>query len=78
MHFFNITSLLLVVAAAHAVNAHTCFTNFFVDGINQGDGTCVRMSNDNDRATNPLHDITGNDMACGTLGSLWCHGLGRC
>lgn len=69
MHFSNIKSLLLAVAAAQAVNAHTCFTNFFVDGVNQGDGTCVRMSNINDKATNPLHDITGNDMACGTLES---------
>ncbi|MCJ1271945.1 hypothetical protein MMC22_011850 [Lobaria immixta] len=68
MHFSNIKSVLLAVAAAQAVNAHTRFTNFYVDGVNQGDGTCVRMSNINDEATNPVHGITGNDMACGVNG----------
>ena len=67
MRFSNIKSVVLAVAAAQAVDAHTRFTNFFVDGVNQGDGTCVRMSNINDQATNPVHGITGNDMACGTF-----------
>ena len=65
MHFFNINCLLLAVAAAQVADAHTRFTNFFVDDVNQGDGTCVRMSNINDKATNPVKGITGNDMACG-------------
>ena len=67
MRFSNIKSVVLAVAAAQAVSAHTRFTNFFVDGVNQGDGTCVRMSNINSQATNPVHGITGNDMACGTF-----------
>lgn len=67
MRFSNIKSVVLAVAAAQAVNAHTVFTNFYVDGVNQGDGTCVRMSNVNSKATNPVNDITGNDMACGTF-----------
>lgn len=69
MHFSNLKSVLLAVAAAQVVNAHTRFTNFYVDGVNQGDGTCVRMSNINDQATNPVHGITSNDMACGTFRS---------
>lgn len=68
MLFHNFKGVLLAVAAARMVDAHTRFTNFFVDGVNQGDGTCVRMSNINSEATNPLHGITGNDMACGVNG----------
>lgn len=57
--------VLLAVATAQVANAHTAFTNFFVDGVPQGDGTCVRMSNVNENATNPIHGITSDDMACG-------------
>lgn len=65
MHFTNIKGVLLAVAAAQVVDAHTRFTNFFVDDISQGDGTCVRMSNINSQATNPVKGITSDDMACG-------------
>lgn len=65
MHFTNIKGVLLAVAVAQVVDAHTRFTNFFVDDVNQGDGTCVRMSNINAQATNPVKGITGEDMACG-------------
>lgn len=65
MHFTNIKGVLLAVAAAQVVHAHTRFTNFYVDDVNQGDGTCVRMSNINSQATNPVKGITGDDMACG-------------
>ena len=59
---------LLAAGTAQLIHAHTAFTNFFVDGINQGDGTAVRMSNDNAKATFPLPDITSPDMACGVNG----------
>ena len=68
MHLTILRNLLLATAAAQAVDAHTTFTNFFVDDVPQGDGTCVRMSNDIDKATFPIRPIgavTGNDMACG-------------
>ena len=69
MHFHGISSVLLLAAATRAVKAHTTFTNFFVDNVPQGDGTCVRMSNNIDQATFPIRPIgavTSNDMACGT------------
>lgn len=65
MRLNGIQNLLLAVVAARAVDAHTAFTNFFVDGAPQGDGTCVRMSNINKEATNPIDGITSDDMACG-------------
>lgn len=73
MYFHGISSVLLVAAALGAVNAHTTFTNFFVDNVPQGDGTCVRMSNNIDQATFPIRPIgavTSNDMACGTSAAL--------
>lgn len=65
MHFFNVKGVVLAAAAAQLVSSHTAFTNFYVDGANMGNGTCVRMSNDQEHATNPLKTITGDDMACG-------------
>ena len=61
----------MTVAAATAVNAHTLFTNFFVDNVPQGDGTCVRMSDNIQEATFPIRPIgavTSEDMACGVNG----------
>lgn len=71
MHFANINGVLLALAAANTVNAHTLFTNFFVDDVPQGDGTCVRMSDNIQEATFPIRPIgavTSEDMACGVNG----------
>ncbi|KAL8948487.1 MAG: hypothetical protein Q9222_005330 [Ikaeria aurantiellina] len=68
MPSFNLKALLLAAAALRAVSAHTTFTNFYVDGAPQGDGTCVRMSNNIPQATFPIKPITSQDMACGVNG----------
>lgn len=68
MHSAVLRSVLLAITVAQAVNAHTAFTNFFVDDVPQGDGACVRMSDKINEATSPIRPIggvTGNDMACG-------------
>lgn len=57
--------LLSILALASAATAHTMFTTFFIDGKNQGDGTCVRMPKDGATGTRPIYPITGDDMACG-------------
>lgn len=78
--------VVLAAGAAQLANAHTAFTNFFVNGIDQGDGTAVRMSNNLQQATFPLGSVTSPDMACGKskiypgvpaefLYSLRLHGL---
>ena len=58
----------MTASVAQFANAHTAFTNFFVDGIDQGDEVAVRMSNDLSKATFPLPSITSPDMACGVNG----------
>lgn len=70
MRFYDVQGLLLVAAAAQVINAHTVFTNFYVNGVNQGPAKCVRMSNDVHTATNPIHGITSDDMACGMFGNV--------
>ena len=68
MHISTLRTVLLAIVAVKAANAHTTFTNFFVDDVPQGDGTCVRMSNNIQQATFPIRPIgavTSNDMACG-------------
>ncbi len=68
MRFSATKIVLLAAGTAQQILAHTTFTNFFVDGVDQGDGTAVRMSNNNAKATFPLPDITSPDMACGVNG----------
>lgn len=70
MHLSGLRTVLLATVAAQAANAHTAFTNFFINDVPQGDGTCVRMSDNIEKATSPIGPIgavTGNDMACGKL-----------
>ncbi|KZF19328.1 lytic polysaccharide monooxygenase [Xylona heveae TC161] len=59
---------LAALAGLQAVHAHTLFTNFYVDGENQGNGVCVREPNDPSKANFPIEDLSSNDMACGFNG----------
>lgn len=60
--------LTTVLGLASAANAHTLFTTLFIDGENQGDGTCVRQPKDASKANSPIYPITGDVMACGENG----------
>ncbi|KAG8527491.1 uncharacterized protein KY384_007643 [Bacidia gigantensis] len=60
--------LILAAGSAQLCAGHTAFTNFFVDGQNQGDGVAVRMSNNPGHATFPIQGITSPEMACGVNG----------
>jgi hypothetical protein len=59
-------TLLMALAAAPAALAHTAFTNFYVDGVSQGDGVAMRMRMDPKVATFPLEDLSSKNMACST------------
>ncbi|KAF5024719.1 hypothetical protein F66182_3203 [Fusarium sp. NRRL 66182] len=60
--------LATVLGLASAANAHTLFTTLYIDGENQGDGTCVRQPKDAAKANSPIYPITGDVMACGRNG----------
>ncbi|KAL8738030.1 MAG: hypothetical protein Q9181_001137 [Wetmoreana brouardii] len=68
MQLLGPKALLLAAATLEAAIAHTTFTNFYLDGAPQGDGTCVRMSNNIPQATYPIRPVTSQDMACGVNG----------
>ncbi|KAL9000129.1 MAG: hypothetical protein Q9169_001204 [Polycauliona sp. 2 TL-2023] len=68
MQLWTSRALLLAAAAIDAARAHTTFTNFFIDQAPQGDGTCVRMSNNIQQATFPIKGVTSQEMACGVNG----------
>ncbi|KAK7927742.1 glycoside hydrolase family 61 protein [Apiospora marii] len=53
---------------AATANGHTIFTTMYVDGQDQGDGTCVRMSLSENHPTDPIKGLDSNDMACGVDG----------
>ena len=65
MLFSPVAIVIFAAGVAQLASAHTSFTNFFVNGVDQGDGTAVRMSNNNQQATYPLSSVTSPDMACG-------------
>ena len=69
MYFLCAKIVVLAAGAAQIASGHTAFTNFFVNGVDQGDGTAVRMSNDLQKATFPLGSITSPEMACGKSAS---------
>jgi hypothetical protein len=52
--------------ALQNVATHSVFTTLFVNDVDQGDGTCVRMNMNPDNCTSPVIDLASNDMACGT------------
>ncbi|KAH8736022.1 glycosyl hydrolase family 61-domain-containing protein [Ilyonectria robusta] len=54
---------------ATAASAHTLFTTFYVDGENQGDGTCVREPTDASKGNFPIYPLNGDAMACGSGGA---------
>ncbi|RMJ25684.1 hypothetical protein PHISP_03465 [Aspergillus sp. HF37] len=60
MHFI----LAALVSLLPLASAHTTFTTLFVDGVNQGDGVCVRMNQDPYKAGYPVNPSSKN-MACG-------------
>jgi hypothetical protein len=65
MQFLNTKSALLALTAFQTAYAHSGFSNFYVDGADQGDAICVRMNPDPSKWTFPLEDLTSSDMACG-------------
>lgn len=65
MKLLGMKSAVFAIAVTQAVEAHTVFTNFYVDGANQGPGTCVRMNKSVPNATYFVPSVTSDDMACG-------------
>ncbi|PSN62129.1 hypothetical protein BS50DRAFT_603658 [Corynespora cassiicola Philippines] len=60
---------LAALAAVPSAFAHTVFTNFYIDGVSQGDGVAVRMPLDPKTASAPIASLDSNDMACNVDGS---------
>lgn len=65
---FKLTNFLaLPPVVLQTVSAHTVFTTLFINSINQGDGTCVRMPMSANNATFPIPGAPSSvEMACGT------------
>ncbi|RJE21739.1 hypothetical protein PHISCL_05923 [Aspergillus sclerotialis] len=64
MHF-ALPTLLIPFLQFLLVSAHTTFTTLYVDGVTQGDGVCIRMNRNADKASDPIEPITSKDVACG-------------
>jgi hypothetical protein len=59
-------SLAGAITALQVVAAQTLFTTLFVNDVNQGNGTCVRLPWYEKNATNPVTDLISDDIVCGT------------
>jgi len=58
------------LALASAANAHTLFSELYINGKSQGDATCIRMPKDGATSTSPVAGLTSQDMACGKDGQI--------
>ncbi|AEO67396.1 glycoside hydrolase family 61 protein [Thermothielavioides terrestris NRRL 8126] len=62
-------SMGLATAFASLSTAHTVFTTLFINGVDQGDGTCIRMAKKGSVCTHPIAGgLDSPDMACGRDG----------
>ncbi|KAK4244897.1 glycoside hydrolase [Corynascus novoguineensis] len=69
MHPPFLLTLGLASLLAPLSSAHTTFTTLFIDDVNQGDGTCIRMAKEGNVATHPIAGgLDSKDMACGRNG----------
>lgn len=66
MHSPFLFALGLATSFASFSAAHTTFTTLFINDVNQGDGTCIRMAKEGNVATFPLAGgLDSKDMPCG-------------
>ena len=61
----NLFTLFVVLALLHISAGHTVFTTLILNGVDQGDGTCIRMPTTPGTATFPINNLMSDDMACG-------------
>ncbi|CAI6332511.1 unnamed protein product [Periconia digitata] len=61
--------LVAALAAAPSALAHTAWTNFYIDGLDQGDAVGVRMRKDPAKTTFPINNYASDDMACNVDGT---------
>ncbi|XP_014551014.1 lytic polysaccharide monooxygenase, partial [Bipolaris victoriae FI3] len=57
------------LASAPVALSHTVFSDIYVNGVPQGDGVAMRMSNDPPRSTYPIRSLGSDDMACNVGGT---------
>lgn len=59
-------STLSLLGLATMTTAHTVFSGISINGVHQGDGTCIRMPKDPQTASRWIEDpYSSPDMACG-------------
>ncbi|CAG5158153.1 uncharacterized protein ALTATR162_LOCUS5010 [Alternaria atra] len=63
---FALVSMLFSIPPAFS---HTAFTNFFVNGVSQGDGVAMRMNPNPGSVGSPIGSLNSNDMACNVGGT---------
>lgn len=56
--------LAILLGALSFCNAHHIITNIYVNGVDQGDGVCIRIP----PSTGPVVDVRSDDMACNVGG----------
>ncbi|KAI1001634.1 hypothetical protein K3495_g6567 [Podosphaera aphanis] len=59
-----------LAAITSSIEAHSLFTTLHVNGVDQGDATCVRMPKNSRTATNPVTNFDDNAMVCGFDGTV--------
>jgi cellulase len=60
----RLSSILLALMGAGSAVAHHVVSNIWIDGVNQGPGTCMRLPLN----TSPVKDVNSAEMACNVNG----------
>jgi hypothetical protein len=61
----GLSLLALLLSGLRACNGHHTVSEIFIDGVNKGLGTCIRVAPN----VNPMTDISSPNMACNLNGA---------
>ncbi|KAL7269372.1 hypothetical protein RUND412_007976 [Rhizina undulata] len=62
--FSKLFGYMMLAVLAVSVRGHYMFTTLSINGVSQGDGTCIRMP----PSTSPVTDVNSDNMACNVNG----------
>lgn len=63
--FKSTTLAVWMLSLLETSHAHTVMTTLFVDGVNQGDGVCIRMNKNGSTSNFFVNPVSSRDVACG-------------
>ncbi len=64
------STIAVALSALGVASAHTVFSQLYIDGVDQGAGTCLRIKPEYDNRNFPISP-SSKEMACGRVDSAF-------